>query len=319
MCMKFDMKTVPCLFILFTAFMVHIEAENTELSDQINSLIEKDEKTTNEKYKFSFGAIADCQYYSGPNRGSRHYLSSAEKLEECIKELNTRDLKFVIHLGDFIDRNYASFDKVSPIYQSLNMPAYHALGNHDFDVADKWKAQIPKQMGMQARYYDFASENWRFIVLDGNDISFHAYPKNSSEYREAEVYYQQNKIRSPKWNGAVGKEQVDWMRKILEVAEGKGERVVIFCHYPVYPADPHNLWNAEEVISILEDFPCVMAYINGHNHKGAYGIKNGIHYLTLKGMVETEINAYSIINVYQNQLIINGHGREVERRLVFRK
>ena len=48
-----------------------------------------------------------------------------------VKELNTHDLKFVIHLGDFIDRDYDSFDKVLPIYQTLKMPAYHASGNHD--------------------------------------------------------------------------------------------------------------------------------------------------------------------------------------------
>ncbi len=61
------------------------------------------------------------------------------------------------------------------------------------------------------------------------------------------------------------------------------------------------------------------AYINGHNHKGDYGIKNGIHFLTLKGMVETEINAYSIISIHHNRLIINGHGRETDRSLLIRE
>ena len=262
------MKTVLWLAVLFAVFIGCIQAEKNEFSGQINPLIEKDEKTRNEKYKFSFGAIADCQYCTGPNRGSRHYSTSAGKLNECVAELNKHDLEFVIHLGDFIDRNYASFDKVLPIYQSLKMPAYHALGNHDFDVADKWKSKVPERMGMQARYYDFVLEGWHFIVLDGNDVSFHAYPKDSSEYREAEVYYKENKIRSPKWNGAVGKEQVAWMRKILEAAQEKGEKVVLYCHFPVYPADPHNLWNAVEIVSILEKFSCVKAYINGHNHKG---------------------------------------------------
>ena len=270
------------------------------------------------KYKFSFGAIADCQYCSGPNRGSRHYSSSARKLQESVKELNTHDLKFVIHLGDFIDRDYDSFDKVLPIYQTLKMPAYHALGNHDFDVADKWKAKVPDRMGMKSKYYEFKVEDWRFIVLDGNDVSFHAYPKDSSEYREAEVYYQENKVRSPKWNGAVGKEQLSWIRKILEVAQEKGEKVVLYCHFPVYPADPHNLWNAKEVISMLEEFSCVKVYINGHNHKGAYGMKEGIHYLTLKGMVETENSAYSIIHVHQDELKVTGYGSEFDRSLLLR-
>jgi predicted phosphodiesterase len=293
-----------------------LHAHAKEWSEKVSPWLVQ--KTKSVKYKFSFGAIADCQYCSGPNRGSRHYSSSTRKLRECVQELNQHDLKYVVHLGDFIDRDYDSFDKVLPIYQSLKMPAYHALGNHDFDVADKWKAKVPERMGMKSKYYDFSIDDWRFIVLDGNDVSFHAYSKDSSEYREAEVYYRENKIRSPKWNGAMGKKQVTWMRKILEGAEEKGEKVILYCHFPVYPADPHNLWNAEEVISILEEFSCVKAYINGHNHKGKYGQKDGIHYLTLKGMVETEGNAYSIISVYQDELKVKGYGRETDRSLLLK-
>jgi calcineurin-like phosphoesterase family protein len=198
------------------------------------------------------------------------------------------------------------------------MPAYHALGNHDFDVADKWKSKVPERMGMKSKYYDFSIDDWRFIVLDGNDVSFHAYPKDSSEYREAEVYYRENKIRSPRWNGAVGEKQLTWMKEVLKGAEKKGEKVVLYCHFPVYPADPHNLWNAKEVISILEKFSCVKAYINGHNHKGKYGQKNGIHYLTLKGMVETESNAYSIIDIFQDRIKVIGYGRETDRSLLLK-
>ncbi len=263
--------------------------------------------------KLSFGAIADCQYCPGPNRGSRHYAASVAKLKECVDDLNERDLEFVVHLGDLIDRGYASFDVVLPLYQSLRMPAYHVLGNHDFEVADKWKAKVTERLGMESKYYDFALKGWRFLALDGNDVSFHAYPKNSLEYSAADSYYRENKISTPKWNGAIGKEQLHWMRKVLQKAEREGEKVIILCHFPVFPVDPHNLWNADEVVSLLEEFSCVKAYLNGHNHKGEYGIRNGIHYLTLKGMVETERNAYSIIRVTEKEMQLEGHGRENDR------
>ena len=294
-----------------------LEAHADAWFEKVNPWLAQKRNAT--KYKFSFGAIADCQYCSGPNRGSRHYASSAGKLRECVAELNKHDLEFVIHLGDFIDRDYSSFDKVLPIYQSLQMPAYHALGNHDFEVADELKGKVVERMGMESKYYEFSVEDWRFIVLDGNDVSFHAYPKNSPRYKDAERYYRENKIRSPRWNGAVGSDQVAWLRKILQKAEKQKEQVAVFCHFPLYPADPHNLWNAEEVISILEEFSCVKAYINGHNHKGKYGQKNGIHYLTLKGMVETEDNAYSIISVAENCLDLKGYGREKDLTLNFKE
>jgi len=273
------------------------------------------EEKKNTQYKFSFGAIADCQYCEVPDRGQRKYSASKEKLQQCVEHFNKEDLSFVIHLGDFIDRNFSSFDEILPIYNSLEAPGYHVLGNHDFEVADEYKELVPKKLGMPSKYYDFKIKNWRFICLDGNDLSFIAYPKGSQRYQESEKYYREKKIRSPKWNGGVGEEQLNWLRKTLERAEDSEEKVALFCHFPVYPADPHNLWNAKEVIALLEEFSCVKAYINGHNHKGKYGIKNGIHYLTCKGMVDTNETAYSIIRVYPWHLKIERYGRESNRTL----
>ena len=101
-----------------------------------------------------------------------------------MEHFNKEDLSFVIHLGDFIDRNFSSFDEILPIYNSLNAPGYHVLGNHDFEVADEYKELVPKKLGMPSKYYDFKIKNWRFICLDGNDLSFIAYPKGSEMYQE---------------------------------------------------------------------------------------------------------------------------------------
>ena len=162
------------------------------------------EEKKNTKYKFSFGAIADCQYCEAPDRGKRKYSASKEKLHQCVEHFNKEDLSFVIHLGDFIDRNFSSFDEILPIYNSLNAPGYHVLGNHDFEVADEYKELVPKKLGMPAKYYDFKIKNWRFICLDGNDLSFIAYPKGSESIKKSEKYYRKKKISSPKWNGGVG-------------------------------------------------------------------------------------------------------------------
>ena len=271
------------------------------------------EEKKNTKYKFSFGAIADCQYCQAPDRGIRKYSASKEKLKQCVEYFNKEDLSFVIHLGDFIDRNFSSFDEILPIYNSLEAPGYHVLGNHDFEVADEYKDQVPRKLGMPSKYYDFKIKNWLFVCLDGNDLSFIAYPKGSESYQKSETYYCEKKIRSPKWNGGVGAEQLNWLRKTLERAEDSEEKVALFCHFPVYPPDPHNLWNAKEVIALLEEFSCVKAYINGHNHKGKYGIKSGIHYLTCKGMVDTDQSAYSIFRVNDEEIDVLGFERESER------
>ena len=267
---------------------------------------------------FQFGVIADCQYCSDPGTGVRKYALSEEKLKQCVNHLNTMNLEYVVHLGDFIDRDFESFDVVTPIYEQLQAPKYHVLGNHDFSVVDEKKKDVVKTMGLPSEYYDFQVKDWRFIVLNGNDISFHAHPENSTKYKEAEHYYEKNGIKSPKWNGALGEKQLSWLVGVLEDACKNSEQVVLYCHFPIYPDDPHNLWNATEVVSLIETYSCVKAYINGHNHKGNYAIKNGIHYLTLKGMVDTEETAYATIQVMDGQLKVRGFGRENDRVLEIR-
>ena len=58
-----------------------------------------EKKSSQSKYKFSFGAIADCQYCEAPDRGQRKYSASKEKLRQCVEHFNREDLSFVIHLG----------------------------------------------------------------------------------------------------------------------------------------------------------------------------------------------------------------------------
>ncbi len=289
----------PTLFALLSVLQSELRAESAQAG-------------------FSFGAIADCQYCNTDDGGTRKYRLSVKKLQSCVDHLNTLELAFVTHLGDFIDKDFESFDTVGPIFAQLKAPRYHVLGNHDFSVADDRKHDVVAKLGMAAKYYDFQVKGWRYVVLDGNDISFHAHPTNSTEHMKSVAYYEQKKITAPKWNGAVGPGQILWLRGVLEKASRQKEKVILFCHFPVYPANNHNLWNAEEIISVLEEYPCVKAYINGHNHHGNYGIKNGIHYLTLKGMVDTEQTSYAVVSTTENNIHVAGYGREADRDMAVR-
>lgn len=272
---------------------------------------------------FSFGVIADVQYCDQESRGVRHYRASLAKLEECVEDLNTRDLAFTIHLGDFIDKGVESFKKALPLYERLEMPAYHVLGNHDFDVPADRKGDVCRILGLEERYYDFHVQGWRFIVLDGNDVSLYARPEDSGKHREAAAMLKGLKDKkaafAQAWNGGVGSEQMAWLENALKEAEDEGDRVVVFCHFPVYPDNAHNLWNSEEVVRLLESFSCVKAYINGHNHAGNYGKLENIHYVTLPGMVDTpDTNAYGWVDVFEDRLELNGRGRTTSRTLLIR-
>ena len=267
---------------------------------------------------FSFGAIADCQYCNQPTQGQRFYKKSLPKLNECVKHFNTNDLEYVVHLGDFIDNKWESFDTLLKVTQKFDHPFYHVLGNHDFSVADNKKLLVPKKLGLINRYYDFKVANWRFIVVDGNDVSTYAWPKGSLEHNASVKVKKEKYAKSPDWNGAIGKKQMAWLQSRLKAAEKAKENVILYCHFPVYPIDVHCLWNAKEVVNLLEKFSCVKAWINGHNHHGNYGKKKGIHYITLKGMVDTEKTSYAFIKVMNDSIEVKGVGRQKSMSLKIR-
>ena len=268
--------------------------------------------------EFAFGVIADVQYCDGDDRGTRYYRASLKKLAAAVQDFNATSLAFVIQLGDLIDRDFVGFDPVLAVYQQFHAPQYHVLGNHDFIVNPAEKGQILTKLDLTTGYYDFTYHSWRFIVLDGNDLSFYALAPASAKYPAAEAMYQQCQQaglpNAQTWNGGLGAEQMAWLRQTLAQAEAKGEKVILFCHFPALPRpDQHNLWNDQEVLDLLASYPGVVAYINGHNHAGNYAVRNGAHYLTLPAMVETsDENAYFRIEVYADQLKVIRQGQPAQ-------
>ena len=70
---------------------------------------------------------------------------------------------------------------------------------------------------------------------------------------------------------------------------------------------------------LLQKHACAKLYLNGHNHAGHYEDSEGLHYLTLDGMVETEKeNAFGYADLYADRLEITGFGRQESHTLKFR-
>lgn len=269
----------------------------------------------------SFGVIADPQYADQPARGSRFYRKSIMKLKHAVEKLNQQPLDFVVTLGDVIDKEFVSFATIMPLYARLKAPHRLVLGNHDFAVADKEKSRVMKAMGMDRSYYSEVVNNWRFIYLDGTDVSMFRYSKSDDRTAAAQKMFHELKQKKVKqavpWNGALGKVQMAWLKKELNAAKSAGQHVIVFNHYPACPeGDGHNLWNAKELVELLSAYPNVVAYMNGHNHKGNYAKYEGCHYVNFKGMVETEnLSAFAVVHCFSNRIIIDGFEAEPDREL----
>lgn len=269
--------------------------------------------------QIEFGIFADCQYCDCETKGTRFYRSSLEKLQKCIQEFNANDnIEFVVGLGDLIDRDFSSFDRVSSILALSKTNVYHVIGNHDLQVEKESIDKVPGKLNLKKTWYSFGMDGWRFIFLNGNDITFHSNNNETVEKAKkltAELKHN-NKPNYYEWNGGIGKEQIRWMENELQEAHNKQQKVILFCHYPLLPYESHSLWNSNEVLKILEKYDNVRCWMNGHNHAGNYVYHEGIHFLNLKGMVETEKNnAFATVKLTDETIEVKGFGNEKQHVL----
>ncbi len=274
----------------------------------------------------SFGVVADIQYADRDTASGRHFRASLGRLEECVADLNSRHLDFTIQLGDLIDRDAASFDWILPVFDRLTMPRYHVLGNHDFPMP---RERVLSKLGLEAAYYSFSYEGWRFVVLDTVDIAMGGgWPEESENYRQARQWVE--KLRAEGMSEeetcnrcGVGEEQKRWLRDTLRQARERGERVIVFGHIPIVAA-PRWEWasfhNHEEIREVLASAGCVVAYFSGHDHKGGYAYRDGTHYITVEGMVQgPDETAYATVDLFDDRLEIGGVGRTPSRELALPK
>lgn len=269
---------------------------------------------------FSFGIVADLQYGDLEPWENRYFRNSPLKLAQAVDFFNRRNPAFLVDLGDVIDRGWEYFDGILPIYRRIDCPVHMVAGNHDFEVSSEKKPLVLSRLGIGRGWYSFTRDSWRFIVLNGADVSTFAFPAGHPSHVLAESWIDRLNSSGAQngnpWNGGIGPEQLTWLREELDKASGQGQRTAVFCHYPVYPEHRHNLLNDTELIHLLERYDHLVAWFCGHNHDGNYGIKNGIHYVTFRGMVETEAEpAFCLVHVYDDRLELEGFGREPSRRL----
>ncbi len=271
-----------------------------------------------ERPLFSIGAIADAQYADAPDEGQRLYRRTPGKLAAAVADFNRQRLAFVVHLGDFIDRDWASYDAVLPVAHRLRHPWHFVLGNHEFAIDDAHKAQIVAKLGMPARYYSFASHGWLFIVTDGNDLSSYGWPAGSSEYQASMAAHAARYADKPLWDGGIGDAQLRWIDAQLAAADRTGLKAMLLCHFPLWPENPHNLWNAPAVMALLERHPSAKIWLDGHNHDGNYGVRAGIHYVNLKAMLDTAETAYARLDFFADRVVVRGSGRQQDLTLPLR-
>jgi predicted phosphodiesterase len=261
------------------------------------------------------GIIADVQYADIDNYGTRHYRASVGKLTEAVSKFSETDVDFIVILGDFIDNDFTSYKPLIRIIRGINIPVYFVLGNHDFSVREGRKQKVPDLLNLNSRYYSLSRNNWRFIFLDGTDISTFSRRKKDPEFNRAQsILDSLKKTGAPNahsWNGGIGKKQIEWLEQEIDNSHKAGQSIIVFCHFPIYPENQsENLWNADEIRNIVESRNGKMVFMNGHTHRSNYCLNNGVHYVSLRGMVEMDENSFATAEIYNDSISIKGYGAE---------
>lgn len=273
-----------------------------------------------------FGVMADCQYADAEPTGGpviaaedhiydNQFRQTPAKLRQAVDTFNQSDLAFVVHLGDFVDRDLDDADTLLAITRDLKAPLWHVLGNHDFMGSEGQESRVLQKYGLERGYYSQSIGGYRFIVLDTNDLGVIKYTQESEEWQEGRTAVDSAKasgsLQAYDWNGGLGGVQLAWLDEQLAHADEAGEQAVLFAHHQVFPPSVLNAINDTEIMRVIDSHHCVKVFINGHNHIGAFGERHGVPYVTLPGMVQGSSNAYGVVKLSDTTITVNGCGTRV--------
>lgn len=301
---------------------------------------------------FSFGVLGDTQYvdmddcYNFDKTMLRRYRQSLRILFEASDTFIKHNTAFNVILGDVLDGFAKKLDIVDKCWNDILSATrskggdwHFPLGNHDyycFSREDLITNVIPPlhrcEVKRDALYYSFSPHpGFTFVVLDGYDIS--VIGSSSDDHHSTATEYlsvnpnivagrddffhelEEDLHRYVPYNGAIGQQQLKWLHNTLQASMEKNHKCIVLCHMPVYrPASSAKnlLWNAEEVLSLLQRYPNVVAYLAGHDHTGGYACDTaGIHHIVPPAPLECAEGevAYGRMNVTEDRLELIWRGR----------
>jgi hypothetical protein len=254
-----------------------------------------------------FGLVTDLHYADREPAKTRFYRESLAKAREAVERLNGERLSFLGVLGDVKDmapgeaeeRTLGHLVAINAELRRFAGPVRHVLGNHDMDNLSK--AQVLAVLNPGAvtdrGYHAFSEGGVRFVMLDA------CFGRDGKPYDHGRFDWRDTFVPA---------EELGWLESELAATR---EPVVVLAHQRLDGSGDLYVKNSVEVRGILEKSGTVLAVFQGHDHPGDHRRLGGIHYYTLKAVVEgagEENNAYATVEVHPNlDLTVTGYRRAV--------
>ena len=268
--------------------------------------------TSASRVKSCFGIVTDSHYADADPWNNRFFRESTDKMAECVELMNDQKVNFLIELGDLKDQDRVPSEEktidylrtIEKVFQQLNGPTYHVLGNHDMDSISKeqFRENIKNtNIRESTGYYSYDLKGVHFVVLDAN-------------FRSDGIAYDRGNFNP--MDAYIPENELNWLKRNLADTTLPS---IIFCHQQLGGRGGTYVRNAETVRNILQESGKVLAVFNGHEHRGGYALVEGIHYYTLKAMVDgtgPENNSYAIVEILNdNSIVVTGYRKAVSREL----
>lgn len=238
-----------------------------------------------------FGYAADLHYAdeSAPNK--RYRSIGEHKLREAIDSWNAARVDLAVMGGDYIDPEddadpksaVADLRYIEGVFDEVDAPRYHVMGNHDLDVFDK--EQFVEATVMDKPHYSFDHAGFHFVFLDANfsevDDGAH-YDGNGYNFKDT-------------W---INPAQLEWLKEDLEETDLP---TLVFSHQCLSATGVPYVNNAAQVRRVLEQSGKVLAIFNGHAHRNDRMTVGDIPYFMMQAMTPktARINAHAVVRVYE--------------------
>lgn len=301
------------------------------------------------------GDVQYADIDDGPNFAktrTRRYRQSLEILREASAAWGKSGVDFCVELGDLVDSKATSGERwrqLADVKAAMGTHEWHVpVGNHDLSVfarPELHDALLHRAPGPDALYYDWRPANgFRCCVLDAYAISVagatggpdgmveasrllsshnpnidaHAPAKPSAQLPAGWLHGMDNEDdhRWVPYNGAFGQPQLTWFRRLLADVEKAKEKLIVFCHAPIYkPASkPNNLaWDFDDLLAALDDHPAALKlFFAGHDHDGGFAVRSEAeHHFTLAAPIECHPGqvAYGTVDVYPDHATFDWVGK----------
>jgi len=249
------------------------------------------------------GMMTDVHYADRAAGGSRHYRDSLAKMREAVDRFNDAGATLAVELGDYIDAapdvetELGFLKRIDAEFARFRGKRLYALGNHC--VFTLTKKEFIDTTGMPAAHYSIDEGDFHFVVLDAC-------------YRADGVPYGRKNYR---WTDAnIPADQLRWLEDDLKRTT---KRTIVMLHQRLDGNPPHAVRGAAEVRKILEASGNVSAVFCGHSHQNHYVQIGGIHYCTLRAMVDgagVENSGYALVNLFKDGSIrVDGFRYQADR------